>query len=71
MAINKTAYLEALDKAEEVIHGMYTTVEREVEWCLTDEMSTRDAKSITSKIDTGITEALNAIAEQRLMLEAL
>ncbi len=71
MAINKTAYLEALDKAEEVIRGMYTTVEREVEWCLTDEMSTRDAKSITSKIDAGIGEALDAIAEQRLMLEAL
>ena len=59
------AYLKCLDQAEENIRAMYSTVEREVEWCLTDETTLGTAKSITSKINAGLDEALAAIEEQR------
>ena len=70
MAFDKTAYLECLDKAEETIADMYRAVERDIEWMLTDELALKDAKSVTSKINAGLMEALDAIATQREIAEA-
>lgn len=70
MTFDKTAYLECLDQAEETIRAMYSTVEREVEWTLTDELTSKDAKSITDKITAGLNEALEALNAQRDIAEA-
>jgi len=64
------AYLECLDQAEETIRAMHSTVEREVEWTLTDELTSKDAKSITDKITAGLNEALEALNAQREIAEA-
>lgn len=69
MNFDKTAYLECLNQAEENIHAMFSTVERELEWSLTDELTMKDTKSITDKINAGLTEALEAINAQREIAE--
>ena len=58
------AYLESLNEAEEVIQGMFSTAEREVEWTVSDHNATV-AKSARDAIYKGLNDALDAIRMQK------
>ena len=57
-------YLESLNEVEEVINGMFSTAEREIEWVISDHDSTV-AKSTREKIFKGLSDALYAIEAQK------
>ena len=59
-----TAYLESLNEAENVVEGMFRTVEREIEWCL-NEHDKDAAYEAKTEIYKGLTNALNAIEAQK------
>jgi hypothetical protein len=57
-------YLESLNEVEEVINGMFSTAEREIEWVISDHDSTV-AKSTRDAVYKGLNDALSAITIQK------
>ena len=62
------AYLDSLNETQEIIDGMFSMAEREVEWTLSDH-KTDVALSIRSKIYAGLREAQVAIECQKAICQ--